>query len=167
MRHVSCRVDILWIAGHPRTALEFWSAAIYCRFDIFRSVARPRAALIYFGMRHVPCRFRIAVRLVPLWITTLSSRFGKSGVLHTLVPLYITTRPLSLSFIHFPELPFQHTSTQAQLDPSEPNTFPAHFLHSIHKHANLLSILNVKNSPHFFIKMPDRSNIHLMFLAGL
>ncbi len=39
---------------------HFWSAAIYCRFDIFWIAVRPRTALI---SRHVSCRSGSAVRL--------------------------------------------------------------------------------------------------------
>ncbi len=41
-------LNIFWIATRPRV---FWSAAIYCRFDIFRIAVRPRTAL---ELRHVP-----------------------------------------------------------------------------------------------------------------
>ncbi len=39
--------------GASRTALEFWNAAIHCRFSIFWIVVRLRTALIYFGLHHV------------------------------------------------------------------------------------------------------------------
>ncbi len=49
--HILFHSEIISGSGMLRT---FWSAAIHCRFDIFRIAARPRAA---FRLRYVPVPF--------------------------------------------------------------------------------------------------------------
>ncbi len=58
--------------GESRAALNFWSAAIYCRFEIFWIAASlaplfdrdpHRVAFVYFGLRRAPA---------PLWISLRS-----------------------------------------------------------------------------------------------
>ncbi len=79
------------------------------RFDIFRSAARPRAALEYFGLRqfiaalishHLSCRFcifPIASSPPPVFdFITLSCRFGSAVRLNEVkqVPLWLRQRTL-------------------------------------------------------------------------
>ncbi len=72
--------------GESLAALNFWSAAIHCRFDIFWIAARPRAAL---DLQHVSCRFRTAVRprTVLLWravqLSDSDSKYRSLLKLHT------------------------------------------------------------------------------------
>ncbi len=101
------------------TYCKFRSAAIYCR-DVLEC-ASSRTVFLYFGWRNVSyccnilecgtslCRFRIAVRL------------------------------LSLLFIYFPTLPFQHTSTHARLNISKWKTFTTRFLQYVRKDITLSS----------------------------
>ncbi len=79
VRHASCR---------------FWSAAIYCRFDKFWIAVRPRTALEYFGLRHVSCRFRTALRLSAVKQVPLSlpeRTFGWYDHCHHIIPWYPIT----------------------------------------------------------------------------
>ncbi len=59
------QVSHLSECGESLAALDFWSAAIYCRFDIFWIATRPRVAL---DPRHVPVPLCMTTRLVSLFI---------------------------------------------------------------------------------------------------
>ncbi len=68
-------IDVKIFPGLSRTLINSIQEEYVCmfgvrrvsrRFEIFRSAARPRAALIYFGLRHVSCRFKITTRPVLL-----------------------------------------------------------------------------------------------------
>ncbi len=91
VRRVSRRFDIFWIA------------AIHCRFGIAArpraasiwSAARPRTALEYFGLRHVSCRFRIAVRQSDSTHHTPEGHRGQFTHVHPLVSSHFRT-----SYIH-------------------------------------------------------------------
>ncbi len=107
-----------WKCGESLAALDFWSAAIYCRFDIFWIAVRPRAAL---ELRHVSCRFGIAASLspfcnilecdnsLPLWIRgTSPCRFRIFRP--TVIPRLCLSMALSIVHLCLPQYPLLITS---------------------------------------------------------